>query len=166
MSAQDHSFDIVSNVDLQEVDNAVNITTKEISQRFDFKGSKSKLTFDRKEKSITIIADDTYKLKSVIDILQSKIFKRGISQKALQYEKIESAFDGTVRQVVKIQQGIPTEKAKEIVKLIKQTKLKVQAQIQEDQVRVSAKKIDDLQEIQKMLKEKEFDFAMQFVNYR
>jgi uncharacterized protein YajQ (UPF0234 family) len=164
--AVDHSFDIVSKVDLQEVSNAVQQAMKEIGQRFDFKGSKSNIELDKGKNQITLIGDDEFKLKAVIDILQSKLVKRGVSLKALSYGKIEPASGGTVRQVITLQQGIPTEKAKEIVKIIKETKLKVQSQIQQDQVRVVAKKIDDLQSIIKLLKEKDLGIHMEFVNYR
>ncbi len=164
--ADDHSFDIVSKVDLQEVSNAIQQAMKEIGQRFDFKGSKSNIDLDNGKNQITLIGDDEYKLKAVTDILQSKLVKRGVSLKALNYGKIEPASGGTVRQIITLQQGIPTEKAKEIVKIIKETKLKVQAQIQQDQVRVVAKKIDDLQSLIKLLKEKDLGIHMEFVNYR
>lgn len=164
--ADEHSFDIVSRVDMQEVLNAVQQATKEMSQRFDFKGSKSSIEFSKDEAEIALISDDEQKLKSVIDILQSKLAKRKVSLKPLQYGKVEPASGGTVRQVVKIQQGIAQEKAKEIVKLIKDTKLKVQAEIQKDQLRVRAKKIDDLQAIINILKEKDMGIHMEFLNYR
>lgn len=164
--AEEHSFDIVCDVDLQEVSNAVNQAMKEISQRFDFKGSRSSLELDKGKAIITLISDDEPKTRSVIDILQSKLVKRGISLKALTYSKVEQAAGGTVRQTITLQQGIPQEKAKEIVKLIKDTKLKVNAEIQKDQVRVRAKSIDDLQTIIGMLKGKDFGIHLQFANYR
>jgi hypothetical protein len=164
--ADEHSFDIVSKVDLQEVSNAVQQAMKEISQRFDFKGSKSSIELDRAKNEILIVSDDEYKLKSVIDILQSKLVKRKVSLKSLTYGGIESALSGTVKQVIKLQQGIPTEKAKDIVKIIKGTKLKVQSEIQKDQVRIRATKIDDLQSIITLLKDKDFGIHMEFVNYR
>ncbi|MBI5199930.1 MAG: YajQ family cyclic di-GMP-binding protein [Nitrospirae bacterium] len=164
--AEEHSFDIVSKVDLQEVSNAVQQAMKEIGQRFDFKGSKSNIDLDKGNNQITLIGDDEFKLKAVTDVLQSKLVKRGVSLKALSYSKVEPASGGTVRQIVTLQQGIPSEKAKEIVKIIKDTKLKVQAQIQQDQVRVVAKKIDDLQSLIKLLKEKDLGIHMEFVNYR
>ena len=164
--AEEHSFDITCEVDMQEVLNAENQATKEISQRFDFKGSKSSIELDKAKGTITLVSDDEYKLKSVIDILQSKLIKRGIALKALTYGKVEQAAGNTVRQVITLQQGIPQEKAKEIVKLIKDMKLKVNAEIQKDQVRVRAKKIDDLQAIIAKLKEKDFGIHIQFVNYR
>jgi len=164
--ADEHSFDIVSKVDMQEVLNSVQQATKEMSQRFDFKGSKSSMEFNRDKAEITLISDDEQKLKSVIDILQSKFAKRKVSLKSLQYGKVEPAAGGTVRQVITLQQGIAQEKAKEIVKLIKDAKLKVQAEIQKDQVRVKAKKIDDLQTVMSMLREKDLGIHMEFVNYR
>lgn len=164
MAAKDCSFDVVSQVDLQEVDNAVNQTAKEIAQRFDFRNSKSSLTLEGDK--ITILADDDYKLKSLIDILQTKVVKRGISLKNLEYGKIEPASHGTVRQVVTVKNGINKEIAKEIVAVIKDSKLKVQAQIMDDQVRVSAKAKDDLQAVIAKLKQTDFPVELQFINYR
>jgi uncharacterized protein YajQ (UPF0234 family) len=164
--ADEHSFDVVSKVDLQEVLNAVQQATKEISQRFDFKGSKSSIELNKEKHEITLISDDELKLKTVIDILQTKLVKRGVSLKALNYGKIEQAANNTVRQIVTLQQGIPVEKAKEIVKIIKDTKMKVQSEIQKDQVRVKAKKIDDLQLVMKLLKEKDLGIHIEFINYR
>ena len=164
--ADEHSFDIVSKVDIQEVLNAVQQAMKEISQRFDFKDSKSNIELNKDKNEIVIVSDDEYKLKSVIDIFQGKLVKRRVSLKSLVYGKIEPALSGTVKQVITLQQGIPTEKAKEIVKIIKDTKLKVQAEIQKDQVRVRAKKIDDLQSLISLLKEKDLGIHMEFANYR
>lgn len=164
--ASEHSFDIVSKVNLQEVLNAVDQSMKEIHQRFDFKGSKSGIELDQKENKITAVSDDEYKLKSVLDILQGKIVKRKVSLKSLTYEKVEPAAAGTVRQVIKLQQGVPTEKAKEIVRIIKNTKIKVQAEIQADQVRVKGKNIDDLQAIIALFKEMDLGIHMEFVNFR
>ncbi len=164
--ADEHFFDIVCKVDLQEVSNAVNQAIKEIEQRFDFKGSKSSVELDKDKGLMTIVSDDETKLKSVIDILQSKLVKRGVSLKALSYGKVEQAAGSTVRQVVTLQQGIPQDKAKEMVRLIKDLKLKVSAEIQKDQVRVRGKKIDELQTIIAKLKEKDFGIAVQFTNYR
>jgi len=158
------SFDIVSTVDIQEVDNAVNQTVKEIAQRYDFKGSKSQVTLEKD--IIRVLADDDFRLKAIIDILQSKFIKRGISVKALQYGKAEPASGGMVRQIITIQQGISKEKGKELNAIIKESKLKVQSQIQEDQVRVTGKNIDDLQEIIKLLKGKDMGVELQFVNFR
>ncbi|CUH97851.1 UPF0234 protein [Propionispora sp. 2/2-37] len=162
--AKDCSFDIVSTVELQELDNAVNQTVKEISQRFDFRGSKASVTLDNGE--IKVIGDDEYKLQSVIDVLHTKLVKRGISLKNLDYGKIEPAAQGTARQMIKIKQGINRDTAKEIVSAIKDTKSKVQAQIMDDQVRVSGKNKDDLQHIITTLKQKDFSVELQFVNFR
>ncbi|MGB4598837.1 MAG: YajQ family cyclic di-GMP-binding protein [Trichlorobacter sp.] len=158
------SFDIVSKVEVQEVDNAVNQAVKEIAQRYDFKGSKSEIT--QEKDAIKVLADDDYKLKAVIDVLQSKFLKRNISIKALQYGKVESASGGMVRQIITIQQGISKEKGKEIIAVIKESKLKVQAQIQDDQVRVSGKNRDDLQDAIQLLKGKDLDVEIQFTNFR
>jgi hypothetical protein len=164
MAAQ-NTFDIVSKVDMQEVDNAVNQSMKEVRTRFDFKGSKSKIYLEGKDKLI-LVSDDEFKLKSLNGILQQKIVKRGISLKSLSYKKAVPAADSTVRQEVDLQQGIATEKAKEIVKIIKDSKLKVQASINGDFVRVAGKDRDTLQEVIRMLKDRDFDFDMQFTNYR
>jgi uncharacterized protein YajQ (UPF0234 family) len=162
----ENSFDIVSRVDIQEVSNAVDQAMKEIGQRFDFRGSKSTINLDRGKDELSIVSDDEYKLKSVIDILQSKLIKRKVPIKSLQYGKIESSLSGNVKQTVTIQQGVPTEKGKEIVKLIKSAKLKVQTEIQKDQLRERAKKKDDLQTVITLLKEKNLDIHLEFVNYR
>lgn len=164
--ATEHSFDIVSRTDLQEVSNAVQQAVKEITQRFDFKGSKSSIELDRTRNEILLVSDDEYKLKSVVDILQDKLVKRKVSLRSLAYGKVESAISGTVRQCITIQQGVPAEKAKDIVRTIKDSKLRVQAEIQKDQVRVRAKKIDDLQAVIGLLKGKDFGIHMEFVNYR
>lgn len=158
------SFDIVSKVDLQEVDNAVNQASKEIAQRYDFKGSKSEIT--QEKEAIKILADDDYKLKAVIDVLQSKLIKRNIPIKSLDYGKVEQASGGMVRQQITIQQGISKEKGKEIVAAIKESKLKVQGQIQDDQVRVTGKNRDDLQDTIQFLKAKDLDIEMQYTNFR
>lgn len=159
------SFDIVVKMDLQEVDNAINQAQKELAQRYDFKGSKSKIDWDKK-KEVSLIGDDEFKLKAVMDILQSKLIKRGISVKNLEMGKIESAFEGTVRQKITLQQGIPSEKAKELNKLIKDSKLKVQSQFQDEQVRVTGKKRDDLQEAIALVKKTDLGMDFQFVNFR
>lgn len=164
--ASDNSFDIVSKIEMQEVKNAIEQALKEVAQRFDFKGSKSDVKLEEKNNEIIVSSDDEYKLKSLVDILQAKLVKRGISLKALTYGKIESALGSTVRQSIKLQQGIPSEKAKEIVKSIKETRLKVQSQIQGDQLRVSGKNRDDLQSVIKLLRETDFGIDMQFINYR
>jgi hypothetical protein len=159
------SFDVVSEVDLQEVDNAVNQAQKEMGQRYDFKGSKSKLEWDKKG-LITITADDDYKLTAVTDIMQNKLVKRAISLKSLDYGNIEEISGSLKKQVVTVKQGIEKEKAKEIVKLIKNMKIKVQAQIQEDKVRVTGKKLDDLQAVIAELKGKDLGLDLQFENMR
>jgi len=162
--AKENSFDIVSKTDYAEVTNALNQTTKEISQRFDFKGSNA--TVEILGKDLQLSAEDETKLRNMNDILQSKLVKRGISLKALDYEKIEPAAGGTVRQTVKIQQGIPIEKAKEVVRFIKDAKFKVQASIQGETVRVSGKDRDTLQEVMAKLKANDFGIDMKFDNYR
>ncbi len=139
---------------------------KEIGQRFDFRGRKSDIELDMEKNEVVLKSDDEYRLKSVVDILQGKLVKRKVSLKSLTYGKIESALAGTVRQVITLQQGIPVDKAKEIVKIIKGEKLKVQSEIQKDQVRVRAKKIDDLQAVISLLKEKDLGIHMEFINYR
>jgi cyclic-di-GMP-binding protein len=164
--ADTFSFDIVSEVNLQEVDNAINQARKEIAQRYDFKGSKSSLELDLKEKKLTILSDDDFKLKSVVDILQNKLIKRGVPVKALDYGPVEPASAGTVRQVITLRVGIEKENAKMIVKMIKDTKLKVQAQIMEDQIRVSGRDKDDLQAVMKKVQGAGLTFAVQFTNYR
>jgi uncharacterized protein YajQ (UPF0234 family) len=161
----ENSFDIVSKVDLQEVSNAIQNALKEIHTRFDLKDSKSDIQLEGKEALILTSADD-YKLKAVTDILQSKLVKRGVPIKALSYGTVEPAAGSTVRQKVSMQQGIPIEKAREIVKAIKDSKKKVQASIQGDTVRVSGKDRDALQEIIALLKSRDFGIDMQFTNYR
>lgn len=164
MASKENSFDIVSEVSLQEVDNALNQARKEIETRFDFKDSKSEIKYDGKE--ITLVSDDDFKLKNVVDILESKMVKRGIDLKTLKYGKVEQATGNTVRQQVEIQQGIDSTLAKEIVKEVKNSKIKVQASIQGDKVRISGKERDDLQKVIQLLKEKEFEVPLQFSNYR
>lgn len=162
--AQDFSFDVVSKTDMQEVTNAVQQARKELTTRFDFKGSESEIELTAEE--IVLVSDDEQKLKSVRDILEDKMVKRKIAIKALDYQKVEQAAGGTVRQKVKIIDGIEIEKAKAIVKRIKDAKVKVQASIQGDQVRVAGKKKDDLQTAMSLLKEQDFGIPLQFVNYR
>ncbi|MBC8647409.1 MAG: YajQ family cyclic di-GMP-binding protein [Thermoanaerobaculia bacterium] len=164
--AQEFSFDVVSKVDLQEVSNAVQQASKEIATRFDFRGSRSKVELNDKELELVLTSDDEGKLKSVVDIMETKLVRRGVAVRALDYGKVEPAAGGTVRQVAKIQQGIASEKAKEIVKAIKDRKLKVQAAIQGDQVRVSGRNKDDLQESIVLLKGGDFGLPLQFTNYR
>jgi len=161
-----NSFDIVSQVDLQEVDNAVQQAIKEISQRFDFKGKLAKVEFDRNEKKILLSAENDFVLKSIIEILQGKAVRRQIPLKALSFGTIETNVSGVAKQTVTVQQGIPKEKAKTIVQAIKTTGLKVQPQIQEDQIRVFGKNRDDLQAVIQSLRQRDFDVPLQFVNYR
>ncbi len=160
------SFDIVSKVDLQEVDNAINQARKEIIQRYDFKGSKTSIELDQKEYLVTLISDDEFKVKSVLDILESKLVKRKVPLKALSLGKIEPAAGGTARQVITLQNGIDKERAKAITKLIKESKLRVQTQIMEDQIRVSGKSKDDLQAAIALVRQADLPFAIQFINYR
>ncbi len=163
---QDSSFDIVSKVDLQEVDNAVQQAMKEVLTRFDFKGSKSEIVFNRDEKKINFLADDEMKLRNLRDILSTKLAKRGVSLKALKYGEEEAAFEGSKRQIAEVILGIPQDKAKDIVKRIKETKLRVQASIQGDQIRVSGKQKDDLQAVMQFLRDTPIDVPIQFTNYR
>lgn len=164
--ADTFSFDIVSEVNLQEVDNAINQARKEIAQRYDFKGSKSSIDLNQKENQIIVLSDDDFKLKSVVDILQNKLIKRSVPLKALGYGPVEQAAGGTARQVITLRVGIETENAKLIVKMIKDTKLRIQAQIMQDQVRVSGKNKDDLQKVITLLRQADLPFAVQFTNYR
>lgn len=158
------SFDIVSRVDMQEIDNAVNLARKEIEQRYDFKGTHNEINLEKE--ALTILAADDYKLDAVVDILKGKLVRRGVSPKCFDYGKKESASHGAVRQKVTIVQGISKEKGKEVVAVIKESKLKVQAQIMDDQVRVTGKQIDDLQEVIQLMKGKDLGVELQFVNMR
>ena len=161
---QDHSFDIVSKPNLLEMDNAIQMAMKEISNRFDFKGSISKI--EKEAENIRLVSDDEFKLKNVVNVLQEKLAKRQLSLKFFEYGKIEESLGGNVKQLITVKQGIPQERAKEITKLIKNSGLKVQAQIQGDQIRVSASKIDDLQTVMQKLKAANLPIVLQFVNYR
>jgi hypothetical protein len=162
--AQQNSFDIVSQVDRAEVTNAINQTIKEVRQRFDFKGSAATVALEKDE--LVLSAEDETKLRNMNEILQQKLIRRGVPLKAFNYAGVEPAAGGTVKQQAKIQQGIPQEKAKEVVKFIKDTKAKVQASIQGDTVRVSGRDRDELQGIIARLKAKDFGIHMQFANYR
>lgn len=162
--ASECSFDIASKVDLQEVDNAMHQTIREIGQRFDFKGSVASVT--REEHALLLTAEDEFKLKQMLDILEGKLVKRQVPLKALSHGKVEPAAGGKVKQRLEFQQGIPMEKARELVKLIKGTKLKVQAQIQEDQVRVFGRDKDQLQAVIQFLRQQDLGVHMQFTNYR
>jgi uncharacterized protein YajQ (UPF0234 family) len=162
--AQQNSFDIVSEVDRSEIVNALNQTMKEVHQRFDFKGSAAKVEFE--EKDLVLSAEDETKLRNMNDILQQKLVRRGVPLKAFSYDKAEPAAGGTLRQRARIQQGIPQDKAKEIVRFIKDTKVKVQAAIQSDVVRVTGRDRDTLQDIIAKLKANDFGIHMSFTNYR
>ncbi len=160
------SFDIVSEVNMQEVDNAINQAQKELVTRYDFKGSKSSIAFNSEEKKITLVADDDFKLRSLTDILTGKMAKRGISPKFLNFKTPEKAFEGTLRQIVEISNGIDRENAKDLVKIIKDTKLKVQTQIEGEKLRVIGAKKDDLQAVIAHLKTINFPLSITFCNYR
>jgi cyclic-di-GMP-binding protein len=161
------SFDITSGVDLQEVDNAVNQARKEVAQRYDFKGSRAAIDLNRAENTLTLTADDDFKMNALWEILQGRMVRRGVPTKNLTPGEIERAANDTVRRVVTLQQGIPTEAAREIVKFLKDNKLKkVQAAIQAEQVRVSSPSKDELQEAMRLLREHDFGVALQFGNYR
>lgn len=162
--AQNNSFDVVSEINFQEMDNAVNQTVKEITQRYDFKGSVAEIEFNKEE--VKIHAQDDFKLESIIEILKGKMIKRGVSPRFLDPGKVEPASNGTVRQTVKIKKGISKEKAKDIIQDIKNSKIKVQAQIMEDVVRVSGKDKDALQAAIQLLKGNDYDIELQFTNYR
>jgi len=164
--ADQFSFDVVSEVNMQELKNALDQATKEIKQRFDFKDSKTEITLKEKERELVVVSDDEYKLKAVQDIIKSKCVKRGVSLKAFEHDAIEPALSGTVRQVAKIQSGLASEKAKEISKAIKDSKLKAQAQIQGEQVRILSKSKDELQSVIAFLRGKDFGIDLQFTNYR
>jgi cyclic-di-GMP-binding protein len=165
--AQVNSFDVTSTIDLQEVDNALNQARKEVAQRYDFKGAKADIDFNRGESTITLVADDKMKVEALWEILQSRLIRRNVPVKNFKVGDIQPGAGSTVRRIITMQQGIPTEAAKEIVKFLKDKKLKkVQAAIQADQVRVSAPAKDDLQEAMRLLREHDFGVALQFGNYR
>ena len=161
------SFDITSNVDLQEVDNALNQARKEVAQRYDFKGAKASIDFDQKDSKLVLIADDDFKLNALWEIVQTRLVRRNVPTKNLTRGTVIPAANSTVRQEISLQQGIPVEKAKDIVKFLKDAKLKkVQASIQGDQLRVTSPSKDDLQEAMRQLREQDFGVALQFGNYR
>ena len=164
--AQQNTFDVVSKVDMAEVKNAVNQALKEITQRYDFKGTNSDIALNEKEHTIQLATASEFTLKSLNDVLQQKLVRRGVSLKALSYGKIEPAAKDSVRQTVTLQQGIPIEKAREIVKFIKDTKVRVQASINGDFVRVAGKDRDALQDVIARLKAEDFGIDMQYTNYR
>src|SRR5262245_24551588 len=161
------SFDVTSNVDLQEVDNALNQARKEVAQRYDFKGAKASIEFDPKESKLVLVADDEFKLNSLWEIIQTRLVRRNVPVKNLNRSTPTPAANSTVRQEIALQQGIPTESAKDIVKFLKDAKLKkVQASIQGDQLRVTSPSRDELQEVMRLLRDKDFGVALQFGNYR
>jgi len=162
----DFSFDITSKVDLQEIDNAVNQARKELANRYDFKGAKFSIDYNREEKKITLVAGDDFKLRGIHDSLGMRLSKRGISLKSIKYKEPEKAFEGNLRQIVEITDGIPKDKARELVQIIKDLKLKVQARIEEDKIRVVSAKKDDLQTVITHLKNIDFPVFLQFCNYR
>jgi uncharacterized protein YajQ (UPF0234 family) len=162
--AAENSFDIVCKVDMQEVTNALDQSRREVDTRYDLKGAKNDIKLEKQD--ITVTSADDMKLKAVIDIMQSKLHKRGVPLKALTYGDVEEAAGGAKRQKITLQQGIPIDKAKEMVRLIKDSKIKVQASINEDKVRVAGKNRDDLQKVIAMIREKDFGIAVSFDNYR
>jgi len=162
--AAENSFDIVCKVDMQEVANALDQARREIETRYDLKGAKNEVLQEKQD--ITVTSADDMKLKAVVDILQSKLHKRGVPLKALTYGDVQDAAGGAKRQKITLQQGIPIDKAKEIVRLVKDSKIKVQASINEDKVRIAGKNRDDLQKVIAMVKEKDLGIALQFDNYR
>jgi uncharacterized protein YajQ (UPF0234 family) len=164
--AATYSFDVTSDIEMPEVENAVNQASKEIGQRFDFKGSSAKIELDQKAKTLTLTAEDNFKLESVWDVLQTRLIKRSVPVKNLKRGDIEPAAGSTVRQVITLQQGIPIEAAKDIVKHLKEVKLKVQATIQGEQVRITSASKDNLQDAMQSLRAKDFGVALQFGNYR
>jgi hypothetical protein len=163
--ASDSSFDVVSKVDQQELDNALNQARKEIAGRFDFKNSKTEIEYDGKT-VITVLSDDELKMKNVMDIISSKAIKRGIDVKAFDFGKVEPAAQNTVRQTITLRSGIPKDKSKTLMDAIKALKLKVSAQYQDEQIRVSGKSRDDLQKVIAHLKSMDYELPLQFVNYR
>ncbi len=164
--SKEHSFDIVCKLDQPEIVNAVQQTEREISQRYDFKGSQARVVFDQKQMILTLTAESDFRLKSLAEVLESRMAKRRIPLEAVERGQIEVASGGSARQEYRLQNGIPTEKAREIVKIIKQLKLKVQAAIQSDQVRISGRVLDDLQLVQQKIREADLKIHVEFVNYR
>lgn len=160
------SFDVVSDVDFMEVENAINQAQKELTQRFDFKGSKSSIEYNKTEKKIKLIADDDFKLRALRDILEGRMAKRSVSLKALKNNEPENAFEGTLRQTIELISGLPSDKAKEVTKLIKDSKLKVQTQIEGQKIRVSSAKKDELQAAMALLRNANFSLPLQFTNFR
>ncbi|MDR0399034.1 MAG: YajQ family cyclic di-GMP-binding protein [Endomicrobium sp.] len=164
--ADKFSFDIVSEVNMMEVENSVNQAQKELANRFDFKGSKSSIELNKNDKKITLVADDDFKMKALKDILEGRFAKRGVSIKSLDYKSQEKAFEGYIRQAAEIISGLPADRAKELVRLIKDSKIKVQTQIDGSKIKVISNKKDDLQEVIAYLKKTSFPLPLQFTNYR
>lgn len=162
----DYSFDVVSKVNTAEVVNAVDQTQREMKTRYDFRGSKSTVDLDEKKGQITILADDEMKLRAVLDILQTRLVRRGVGLRALEYGRVEDAAGGMLRQVITLRQGIPQDKAKQMTAAIRAAKLKVKAEIRGDEIRVSGPKKDDLQAVIQLLRSQDFGLELQFVNYR
>ncbi|MFH1367498.1 MAG: YajQ family cyclic di-GMP-binding protein [Elusimicrobiota bacterium] len=163
---QNFSFDVVSEVNFMEVENAVVQAQKELAVRFDFKGSKSSIDYNKTEKKITLIADDDFKLRALTDILEGRLVKRGVHLKSLNKKNPEKAFEGTLRQLIELTSGMPSDKTKELVKIIKDSKIRVQAAIEGGKVRVSSTKKDDLQAVMNLLRNANFSLPLQFTNYR
>ena len=164
--ASNFSFDIVSEVNFMEVDNAITQAQKELSQRYDFKGSKSSIDYNKADKKITLIGDDEFKLKALIDIVEGKFAKRGVPLKSMEFKAKEQAFEGTIRQVIELISGLPSDKAKELTKMIKNEKFKVNTQIEGSKIKVTSPKKDELQAVIAFLKTAKFSLPLQFVNYR
>ena len=164
--ANNFSFDIVSEVNFMEVDNAINQAQKELAQRYDFKGSKSSIDYNKTDKKITLIGDDDFKLKALIDIVEGKFAKRGVPLKSMEFKAKEQAFEGTVRQVIELVSGLPSDKAKELTKMIKNEKFKVNTQIEGSKIKVTSPKKDELQAVITFLRNAKFSLPLQFVNYR
>lgn len=162
----DYSFDVVSKVNMAEVVNAVDQTQREMKTRYDFRGSKSTVDLDEKKGQITILADDEMKLRAVLDILQTRLVRRGVGLRALAYGRVEDAAGGMLRQVITLRQGIPQDKAKQMTAVIRSAKVKVKAEIRGDEIRVSGPKKDDLQAVIQLLRSQDFGLELQFVNYR
>ena len=164
--ANNFSFDIVSEVNFMEVDNAITQAQKELSQRYDFKGSKSSIDYNKADKKITLIGDDEFKLKALIDIVEGKFAKRGVPLKSMEFKAKEQAFEGTIRQVIELISGLPGDKAKELTKMIKNEKFKVNTQIEGSKIKVTSPKKDEIQAVIAFLKNVKFSLPLQFTNYR
>lgn len=164
--AAEYSFDVVSRVDMSEVQNAINQASKEVATRYDFRGTRAEINLDPKALTLTLTADDTQQLRSLLELVQQRLAKRGVSLRALEPGTPEPAEGSTLRQVIVLRQGIPSEKAREMARLLRDSKLKVSSQIQDDQLRIAGSKKDDLQAVMTLLKQQDFGVDLQFVNYR